>query len=485
MTDLCGVSLYLKRSNNWEETSIDLSTRESFLDSLEDDDERQLVLQVESLAKSPDYRFFHWEIEFPEVFFGFVDDNHRQIKHKNQIAPKSAGFDCVVGNPPYDVMEKDRGGEETPHAKTIHFVKSHGTYSHCLGGKLNIYRPFVVRSVTVTRKGGRYSQIIPMSLLGDISLSSTRGFLAANTRIVKMTAFPQKDDPRNRVFEDAKLSTCIPFVETHTPDASASFDVLTVPGKSPTEDGMAVSVTASDLALLDDATLPIPICTQDELHVALKIHAGGQRLRDVATINRGEINQTTFKKYISTDQSHRPLLKGVEVKMFGFNESLSQGERQYFDEATFEQQKRPKRPVKERIATQRISGVDEKRRLVCAHSSNSAYFADSTNSVVPNRNIDLYLLLGVMNSAVLNWRFDLTSTNNNLGTNELEALPFPKEVPEELAGTIIGVVQEIINDGGVVTAESHQSLLMNKLDALICELFDLADRDAAVIASRK
>jgi hypothetical protein len=80
---------------------LDLSSREKFDASLEDEKERQLVAQVETLAQRPDRRFFHWEIEFPEVFFGFIDADERQIKHKDKIKEGSAGFDAIVGNPPY------------------------------------------------------------------------------------------------------------------------------------------------------------------------------------------------------------------------------------------------------------------------------------------------------------------------------------------------------------------------------------------------
>ena len=47
------------------------------------------MAQVEALARRPDLRFFHWEIEFPEVFFGFVDADERQLKHKDQIAGRA------------------------------------------------------------------------------------------------------------------------------------------------------------------------------------------------------------------------------------------------------------------------------------------------------------------------------------------------------------------------------------------------------------
>ena len=41
-------------------------------------------------------RFFHWELEFPEVFFD--EDGRRR---------PDAGFDAVVGNPPWDMVRAD------------------------------------------------------------------------------------------------------------------------------------------------------------------------------------------------------------------------------------------------------------------------------------------------------------------------------------------------------------------------------------------
>jgi hypothetical protein len=80
---------------------LDLSDPKILKSSLHDDQERKLVTMVEALAQQSARRFFHWEIEFPEVFFGYLGTDERQIKHKDQIKEGTAGFDCVVGNPPY------------------------------------------------------------------------------------------------------------------------------------------------------------------------------------------------------------------------------------------------------------------------------------------------------------------------------------------------------------------------------------------------
>ena len=59
-------------------------------------EDRQAIETALALAK--DKHFFHWELEFPEVFF---DETN---------CKENGGFDAVVGNPPYgnisDVQSK-------------------------------------------------------------------------------------------------------------------------------------------------------------------------------------------------------------------------------------------------------------------------------------------------------------------------------------------------------------------------------------------
>lgn len=165
------------------------------------------IVDTASLAASNKH-FFHWELEFPEVFYGPRPGTQQVIERL-----EGAGFDAVVGNPPYDVLEKERGFQEWPHEGLLHYLKSYRRYESCLGGKLNLYRPFIILSLYLLRKNGVYGQIIPMSLLADISLSNTRREILLHNRLLFVEAFPQKDDKHRRVFLEAKLSTCIVLIE--------------------------------------------------------------------------------------------------------------------------------------------------------------------------------------------------------------------------------------------------------------------------------
>ncbi|MCB0151455.1 MAG: hypothetical protein KDE01_27860, partial [Caldilineaceae bacterium] len=50
-----------------------------------------------ALRSAMEKRFFHWELEFPEVFFAPSTPGGQDVQLR-----EDGGFDAVVGNPPYD-----------------------------------------------------------------------------------------------------------------------------------------------------------------------------------------------------------------------------------------------------------------------------------------------------------------------------------------------------------------------------------------------
>lgn len=320
-----------------------------------------------------------------------------------------------------------------------------------------------------------------MSFMGDMSLSNTRQYTMVENSLLSIVAFPQKDDERRRVFREAKLSTCIPVVKRENSPRNARIAIKSYPADSFDDLPMESCPSLEDLLVIDSEFLPIPNRTQAEIDLAVKLHRRSIRLREVAEITRGEINQTIFREFITSKSSHRPLLKGVEIRMFGFNEVLSQGQREYFDERSYESRRSPRRPPERRLALQRITGVDESRRLVCAVSSNGAYFADSTNSVIPLDKGKMLFLDGLLNSSLLNWRFSLTSTNNNVGTNELEMLPYPKEVTGDEVERVVSIVRALQKVGQRRIDEIVGSNLFRQLDSEIYRLYGLKEDEIAKV----
>jgi len=359
------------------------------------------------------YRFFHWELEFPEVFYN--EQGNRK---------PAAGFDAVVGNPPYDVLEKERLGTEAPHAELAKYLESEPVYYPALGGKVNLFRPFLIRDYQLLRDRGLVGKIVPLAIVNDFSCSRTRAHLLSKSSLLCLECFPQKDNPRDRVFEDAKLSTCVIVFEK--PGPTKHFVMRVYPGKCFIDNPKEACVSFKEIKAIDPDVLPIPLVSQAEWDIATKIHLRLPvcHISQVATLTRGEMNQTIFAEFITRNSHHHEMTKGVEIARYAEHWYLSQGEKEWFDEQLYYQKtKNPKTIPDFRIGIQRITGIDEVIRLRASFFEKRVYFADSTNSIESEDVAGLYFLLALMNSQFFNWRFKLTSTNNNVSTNELDRLP--------------------------------------------------------------
>ena len=313
-----------------------------------------------------------------------------------------------------------------------HYVREKPDHKAGLGGKLNLFRFFVVRAHKLVKYGGRVGMIVPLSLLADVSCATTRKHLLQSTSGLRLDCFPQKDDKNRRIFKDAKLSTMIFSGENRRAlRAEGSTKIAAYPGNSFSDTPRLCTVRYQDAALLDPKNVPLPMVDAYDWDLCTRIHKapGVVRLNEIEDFatTRGEINQTVYRAYITGNAKDARLVKGVEVARYFVREKLSQGEREWFDQALYLQANRPKAVANvRRIATQRITGVDERYRIVATIIEPRAYFADSTNSieVLSDSPYRLEYLLAMLNSSLFQWRFKMTSSNNNVGTNELDSLPF-------------------------------------------------------------
>ncbi|MCK9374666.1 MAG: N-6 DNA methylase [Syntrophobacterales bacterium] len=337
---------------------------------------------------------FDWQAEFPEIM-------------------ASGGFKVVIGNPPYDVLEKERGESSWPHTALSDYVKINFEYQPAMGGKLNLYRFFLIRSISILQNDGNFGMIVPLSILADISCVRSRKYLITSLTHMIADCFPQKDNANKRVFYGAKLSTVIiSGIKSMILNEMTEINIKVYPWNSFDDNPRENTVTLKELYQIDPINIPIPLVDNNNWKLCLKIHSAPNvnRLGEVIdfTIRRGEINQTIFRDYITDNINDIRLLKGVEVGRYIIREKLSQSHREYFNEEDFLKKESARGSVKhQRIATQRITGVDEYLRIVATLIKPVTYFADSTNSISINDHSEYKLeyLLGIFNSSLFQWRF--------------------------------------------------------------------------------
>jgi hypothetical protein len=195
-------------------------------------------------------------------------------------------------------------------------------------------------------------------------------------------------------------------------------------------------------------------------------------------------------------------VKGVEIGRYHLNKTLSQGEQEWIDENRFLERHGPIPAVHDaRIATQRITGVDERLRVVASVVENG-YFADSTNSIELVASKVPYLLEYLeclLNSALFQWRFKITSTNNNVSTHQLGAMPFrqvnfARDAERDAHDRLVSLAKRMrslsawrdrARTGPERTGIDRQITAADReIDTLVGKLYQLTDSDIGLIAGK-
>jgi hypothetical protein len=133
------------------------------------------------------HRFFHWELEFPEVFF---DAGGARLA--------SAGFDAVIGNPPWEMLRADA---TTPDSRdrvrgdttaALRFARDASVYEASTDGHANQYQLFVERAMSLTRPGGRLALVVPYGLITDHGSAALRRLLFSRCQVEELVGFENR-----------------------------------------------------------------------------------------------------------------------------------------------------------------------------------------------------------------------------------------------------------------------------------------------------
>jgi len=125
---------------------------------------------------SAEKQFFHWEIEFPEVFF---DEFGRRLENP--------GFDAVIGNPPY--LNVKRGA-------LVEYQEFLIPQFYLAQGQWDAFELFFEQSYRLLRKSGLWSFIIPKPSLSSENYEPLRNqWLEAGELVRVLDANMPFDDP--------------------------------------------------------------------------------------------------------------------------------------------------------------------------------------------------------------------------------------------------------------------------------------------------
>lgn len=173
------------------------------------------------------YQFFHWHLEFPEVFVS-GDDEHADT---NTRTDWRGGFTCVLGNPPWErvkIQEKEYFAVNRPEiagarnaaerkkliqklehspdehdralfrsfhdalresAGTSDFLRGSGRYPTTGQGDVNTYAVFAETARTVVAGHGYTGQVLPTGIATDATTAKFFGSLVRGSRLAAFLEF--------------------------------------------------------------------------------------------------------------------------------------------------------------------------------------------------------------------------------------------------------------------------------------------------------
>lgn len=432
---------------------------------------QKVIGNLTKLKDNPTQPFNHfdWKLDFPEILNPFVAGNN-------------AGFDIVIGNPPYFVYENS-------HTNEIEDIIRNPIYSIAQSGKLNAYKVFLALCPYIQKKAyGNICLIFQNSFLGDTAAKFLREHFLKNHTILKIDSFPERDNIQKRVFESAKMSVCIFQSKNNIPNENHNFELIVWEDRLNTIKSYC-KLSNAEILEFDSNTFQFPMINENEKSIFRKFYTSKNitKLNKVAPCYRGELNMTTERRFFTDEPNGYMAMKGAQIQKYYITDKLSQGKIEYVKKEEYiieNKGEKSKHHNLQRIVTQRITGVNEKNRLKATIIEKGTFCADSCNYILPVNNCySINIILAFINSSLFNWIFKKTSTNSNVNGYEIDSLTIPENILIDVQNKFIFLVDKILSAKKTDSAANTLSWEA-EIDKLVYELYCLTPEEIDIIEGR-
>jgi len=377
-------------------------------------------------ASAHEHGFFHWPIEFADVFYadtGAVRDR--------------AGFDAVIGNPPWEVLRRDgeSGGaarDSPDHARTLAFLRQCGHFPSCDRGHVNLYQPFLDRSLSLARRGGRVGLVLPWGVAADEGAVALRARLINQGSVDAIVGFDNAEGifPIHRGF---RFMVLVASPGAPPREIRARFGVRTtdeiddLPGEAePGDDGAyPVRLTAATVKQVGGPALRIPdVRRAGDLDWLRRVSSAFPQLgaRDGWAAEFGrELNATEDRASFSS--AGLPVIDGKHIGPFTVDVNASD---RRIPDLDARQRLPDHRFMKARLGYRDVSGPGNRYALIAAMIPANVV---TTHTLFCLRNrfttTQQYFLCGLFNSAPVNTIVRLLM-GGHVTTGLVEGLPIPR-----------------------------------------------------------
>ncbi|MGV3173353.1 Alw26I/Eco31I/Esp3I family type II restriction adenine-specific DNA-methyltransferase [Staphylococcus simulans] len=371
-------------------------------------------------------------------------------------------FDIVITNPPYKNLraekryfdsEKEYLKVKEKYVSIKHSIKKH--YKHIDKGTPNIYKCFVEDIVlNYTHSKSTIALLLPRTILSDYSCYELRNNLILNQGIKTLINVQEND---KNILANQSITGVIINKDRNNEIVNIYKNFQDLSDFTRININKMIDTNhKNSILILEDF----------EYNLVSKINKH-KRIKDFNNIinQRGEIDLTLNKGVIQSKETNYPLLRGRHLSCYYLKNFIS-GE--YVNCDFLEKIPKYKYVKNKRLACPQISNINKEKRLNFTlieegySLSNSCNFISINDSYAEDE-INIYFLLGILNSKLLNWYFKLFSSNNHISNYEIDLLPIAIDKPL-LVKEITQLVKNNIIHKKSVSFEQ-------KLNALVEELY--------------
>jgi len=417
----------------------------------------------------------------PDISFDFTI-------HFSEVYHAKGGFDIVIGNPPYGLINKrqNKASSISFTSAELDYVKKSSVYAPALGGMLNIFRLFIIKSFSILHSEGFFSEIFPLAFVADSSASNLRKHIINSYSVSSIDAFPERDNPQKRVFENAKMSVCI-LNAKRKQSKNSDFTLRVNTDKYIDQTVDTIALNSKQIQLLDPSNYTIPIISKQSFKTLSSIYQNSTRLSSIGHCYTGEADLSLNKALINENGIGHPLLRGAGVGRYILNKKMSQGEFLFIDSKRFLAKLSSKKRAHicgRRIVLQGITGVNEKTRLKMTIVEDGTFLANSVNYLAFDINdICLESMLCIFNSSILNFAFKCFSTNSNVNGYEVDNLPLPQSIDSTIESELRKLSKRMLDMTSKNGAISDLIETDAKIDAIVAQLYGITESDYQLILS--
>ncbi len=391
----------------------------------------------------------------------------RGLFYSQQNLTLKEQFDFIVGNPPYFKM-KDLSDE----------LKN--AFSDSIYGHPNAYGLFIHAGIGMLKEKGRLGFIVPRSMLSGLYFKNLRSLIENRSTVREIVYLSERKD----VFDNVLQGTMILAIERNkhrkkTVDVSfaQSLRDKAIPDST-------VNIESNKLIQRLNGTTVWFVADSQEIYDIIDRIIRKHPLLSSDEINcRAKTGQIVWNRVKSllttkTEKNTLPLVWATDIGKFAFSFNKMGSARPCYLKVD---SKTENLIVKGScIFVQRVTADEQPSRIVACiaeefHAKQEkGYFVENHLNIIQpmhgNASADLYFILGILNSEVVEFFFRAMNGNTQVSATELNLLPMPSGRYESDISKAARAIQKNCSD-------NIRSKLISGINELVAKAYGLNKRE--------